>query len=195
MKKYIYVDYENMSNLKNLSPGEDRKYFFFIGAGQERIQKSLVLDSNEVCVEWIGIEGQGKNALDFYIAYFIAKNDEQKDVQHFILSKDKGFDPLISYINKRKSCEIVHRIITLDELNNIQGNEKDITQKYEKVLDNLRGIQSTKRPKGENKLKAHIHTLSKKEDWTDEEIQKIINELYRKKVISKGKNNQISYNI
>lgn len=197
MKKYIYVDYENMSNLKNLLPGEDRKYFFFIGAGQERIKKSLVLDSNEVCVEWIGIEGQGKNALDFYIAYFIAKNDEKEDedAQHFILSKDKGFDPLISYINKKRSCEIVHRIITLDELNDIQEDEKDIVQKCEKVLDNLKGIQSAKRPKSENKLKAHIHTFSKKENWTDEEIQKIINELYRRKSISKSNNNRISYNI
>ena len=195
MEKYIYVDYENMSNLKNLSPGEDRKYFFFIGAGQEKIQKSLVLDSNEVCVEWIGIEGQGKNALDFYIAYFIAKNDEQEDAQHFILSKDKGFDPLISYINKKKSREIVHRIITLDDLDDIQENEKDVTQKYEKVLGNLKVVPPAKRPKSENKLKAHIHTFSKKENWTDEEIQKIINELYRRKSISKSNNNRISYNI
>lgn len=195
MKEYIYVDYENMSNLKNLLPGEDRKYFFFIGAEQKTIPSSLAIATNKVSVEWVKIEGQGKNALDFYIAYFIAKNDEQDDVKHFILSKDKGFDPLISYINKSKSCEIVRRIITLDELDDIQENEKDIIQKCEKVLDNLNSIQSARRPKSENKLKAHIHTFSKKENWKDEEIQKIIDELYRKKSISKGKNNRISYNI
>lgn len=200
MEKYIYVDYENMSNLKNLLPGKDKKYFFFIGANQNKIPKSLVIDSNEVCVKWIEIEGQGKNALDFYIAYFIAKNDGQKDVQHFILSKDKGFDPLISYINKKKSCEIVRRIITFDDIQenendkNIKENAKRIIQKSGKILENLKSIQSSKRPKSERSLKAHIKTCLGKDDLTDEEIQIIIDELYRKKSISK-RNNRISYSI
>lgn len=200
MEKYIYIDYENMSNLKNLLPGKDKKYFFFIGANQNKIPKSLVIDSDEVCIKWIEIEGQGKNALDFYIAYFIAKNDEHKDVQHFILSKDTGFDPLISYINKTKSREIVRRIITLDDIHknekdkNIKANAKNIEQRCEKVLENLKGIQSKKRPQSERSLKAHITTCLGKDDLTDEEIQKIIDELYRKKSISKG-NNRISYSI
>ena len=200
MEKYIYIDYENMSNLKNLLPGKDKKYFFFIGAGQRKIPQSLDCDSNKVCIERIRIEGQGKNALDFYIAYFIAKNDEQKDVQHFILSKDKGFDPLISYTNKKNSCEIVRRIITLDDIHknekdkNIKANAKNIEQRCEKVLENLKGIQSKKRPQSERSLKAHIKTCIGKDDLTEEEIQEIIDELYRKKSISKG-NNRISYSI
>lgn len=200
MEKYIYVDYENMSNLKNLLPGKDKKYFFFIGANQNKIPKSLDCDSNEVCIERIRIEGQGKNALDFYIAYFIAKNDGQKGAQHFILSKDKGFDPLISYINKTKSREIIRRIITLDDIHknekgkNIKANAKNIEQRCKKVLENLKGIQSSKRPKSERSLKAHIKTCLGKDDLTDEEIQIIIDELYRKKSISK-RNNRISYSI
>lgn len=202
MKKYIYIDYENMSNLKNLLAGEDRTYFFFIGAGQKRIPKDLVLDSNEVSVKWVNIEGQGKNALDFHIAYYIAKKDAENNVQHFILSKDKGFDPLISHINKEKSHNIVQRIITLDEIQeneknkNVKSNAKDnsINQKCEKVLENLKNIQSAKRPKSEKKMKPHIQTVLKKENLTDEEIQKIIDELYRRKNISKS-NNRISYNI
>lgn len=201
MKKYIYIDYENMSNLKNLPAGEDRTYFFFIGAEQKRILKDLVLDSMKVSVEWVDIEGQGKNALDFHIAYYIAKKDAENNVQHFILSKDKGFDPLISHINKEKSYNIVQRIITLDEIQEnekdkeLKTNTKDIDQKIEKALNNLKSVQSTKRPKSEKALKAHIQVLSRKENWNDEEIQKIINELYRNKNISKSSNNRISYNI
>lgn len=37
MKKYIYVDYENMNNLKNF-PKIDGKYFFFIGEKQHQLQ-------------------------------------------------------------------------------------------------------------------------------------------------------------
>ena len=41
MKKIVYVDYENMNNIKSL-PKIDGKYFFFIGAKQTTIPKSLV---------------------------------------------------------------------------------------------------------------------------------------------------------
>ena len=72
MKKYVYVDYENMNNLKDF-PKIDGKYFFFIGAKQTSIPKSLVFASNDSNVEWIEIEDYEKNALDFHIAYYLMK--------------------------------------------------------------------------------------------------------------------------
>ena len=50
MQKYIYVDYENMNNLETY-PKIDGKYFFFIGANQTSIPKSLVFASNDTPVE------------------------------------------------------------------------------------------------------------------------------------------------
>ena len=203
MKKYVYVDYENMNNLKDY-PKIDGKYFFFIGAKQTSIPKSLVFASNESEVEWIEIEGSGKNALDFHIAYYLAKNDTEKDIMHYVLSKDKGFDPLISSINKNHNSKIVKRIISLNDLSsnatknieNVNTKEQDlILGKYEKVLKNLKGIAKNKRPKSESKLKAHIQSFSKNENWADNDIQNIIDELYRKRNISKGGNNRISYSI
>ena len=203
MKKYVYVDYENMNSLKDY-PKIDGKYFFFIGAKQTSIPKSLVFASNESEVEWIEIEGSGKNALDFHIAYYLAKNDSEKDVMHYVLSKDKGFDPLISSINKNHNSKIVKRIISLNDLSstatksieNTNSKEQDIILgKYEKVLKNLKGIAKNKRPKSESKLKSHIQSFSKNENWADSDIQNIIDELYRKRNISKGANNRISYSI
>lgn len=203
MKKYVYVDYENMNNLKDF-PKIDGKYFFFIGAKQTSIPKSLVLASNDSTVEWIEIEGSGKNALDFHIAYYLAKNDTNTDAIHFILSKDKGFDPLISSINRNHSSKIVKRIISLTDINssstknveNTSTKEQNIIlAKYEKVLKNLKGIAKSKRPKSESKLKAHIQSFAKSDNWSDNEIQNIIEELYRKRNISKGANNRISYSI
>lgn len=203
MKKYVYVDYENMNNLKDF-PKIDGKYFFFIGAKQTSIPKSLVFASNDSTVEWIEIEGSGKNALDFHIAYYLAKNDTNTDVIHFILSKDKGFDPLISSINRNHGSKIVKRIISLTDINssstknveNTSTKEQNIIlAKYEKVLKNLKGIAKSKRPKSESKLKAHIQSFAKSDNWSDNEIQNIIEELYRKRNISKGANNRISYSI
>ncbi len=200
MRKFVYVDYENMNNLKKC-PKIDGKYFFFIGEKQASVPKSLVVVSNDSDVEWIEIVGSGKNALDFHIAYYLAKNDSEKDVSHYILSKDKGFDPLVSFINKKHNSKIVKRIISLNDL--VVGSQKstdmmptkeqkEISDKYEKVLNNLKGIAKSKRPKTEAKLKAHIQAYGK-DKWPDNDIQNILDELYRKGNISKGGNNRLSY--
>jgi hypothetical protein len=40
-------------------------------------------------VEWIKVNGKGKNALDFYIAYFLGVyTNEYKDKEYIIYSKD-----------------------------------------------------------------------------------------------------------
>lgn len=200
MRKFVYVDYENMNNLKKC-PKIDGKYFFFIGEKQASVPKSLVVVSNDSDVEWIEIVGSGKNALDFHIAYYLAKNDSEKDVSHYILSKDKGFDPLVSFINKKHNSKIVKRIISLNDL--VVGSQKstdmmptkeqkEISDKYEKVLNNLKGIAKSKRPKTEAKSKAHIQAYGK-DKWSDNDIQNILDELYRKGNISKGGNNRLSY--
>ena len=62
-------------------------------------------------------------------------------------------------------------------------------------MKNLKGIAKSKRPKSESKLKAHIQSFAKSDNWSDNEIQNIIEELYRKRNISKGANNRISYSI
>ncbi len=87
MKVYVYIDYENMGKLQSLPP-IDGKYFVFIGAEQKSVPTSLVLAQNENQIEWIQISGNGKNALDFHIAYFLAKHDSEENVLHYILSKD-----------------------------------------------------------------------------------------------------------
>lgn len=201
MKKFVYVDYENMNNLKKC-PKIDGKYFFFVGAKQKSIPKSLVFASNDSDVEWIEIDGSGKNALDFHIAYYLAKNDSEKDVLHYILSKDSGFDPLVSFINKKHNSKTVKRIISLSDLVGAAQKstdmtptkeQKEISDKYEKVFNNLKGIEKSKRPKTELKLKTHIQVFGKKNKWTDDDIQNILDELYRKRNISKGGNNRLSY--
>lgn len=123
MKNYVYIDYENMGNLKSLPKIDGVVYFFFLGANQQSVPKSLVLASNENEVKWIPIEGNGKNALDFHIAYYLAKNDSEPDVLHYILSKDKGFDPLIASVNKAKGSEYVKRIVNLNDI--ISDNAKN----------------------------------------------------------------------
>lgn len=193
VKKIVYVDYENMGNIKKLVP-IDGYYIFFIGSTQTSIPKSLVLATNNIKVEWVAIEGSGKNALDFHIAYFLGKKDLESDTLHFILSKDTGYDPLIAFINKKAKQEIAKRIISLEDLKQQNVNNKPCEENpdYRTLLNFLNSFAKVRRPKSEAKLESFIKTqiFTKK---SDTEIRKLIEELYRNKVISKGVNNRISY--
>lgn len=192
-KKYVYVDYENMSNLKALTP-VDGKYYFFIGETQAKLPVKLVMATNNINVEWIRIQGAGKNALDFHIAYYLGVNAIVSDSMHYVLSKDKGYDPLIASINKKNGKETVKRIINLDELTPKTKAEKpaDINQEYAALENKLKGMAKSTRPKSEKRLEAFIRT-SVFPNIADNKIRKLIDELYRNKFISKGLNNRISY--
>ena len=190
MKKYVYVDYENMGNIKSLIP-IDGQYFFFIGATQTSVPKELILATNGTKVEWIGIEGSGKNALDFHIAYYLGRNI-LPDVVHYILSKDKGYDPLISSINKAAKSKIAKRIISLDDLKSKEEKEQIENPNYKILVNKLNSIVKGNRPKSETRLKSFIQTQVFLK-MNDGDVMKLIEELYRNKIISKGLNNRISY--
>lgn len=154
----------------------------------------MVLATNNIKVEWVAIEGSGKNALDFHIAYFLGKKDLEADTLHFILSKDTGYDPLIAFINKKAKQEIAKRIISLEDLKQQNVNNKPCEENpdYKTLLNFLNSFAKVRRPKSEAKLESFIKTqiFTKK---SESEIRKLIEELYRNKVNSKGVNNRISY--
>lgn len=193
MKKYIYIDYENMGNLKELVQ-IDGKYFFFIGNTQNSIPKTLVLATNNISVEWIPIEGCGKNALDFHIAYYLGQNIKEPDTKHYILSKDQGYDPLISSINKTSKMKIAKRIISLEDLRISEKTEaasEDV--EYKALVNRIKGIAKTRRPKSEKTLKTFI-TGQLFPKMEEEDVKTLIDELYRNKIISKGSNQRLTYN-
>src|SRR4030042_2255110 len=106
MSKILLIDYENVHGI-NLSEMQAKnfKVRIFTGSNQNKIPIELVASAQLLGnqVEWIRIEGNGPNALDFHIAYYLgvytAKNPND---EYFILSKDKGFDPLIKHLAKER---------------------------------------------------------------------------------------------
>lgn len=196
-QRYVYVDYENMGNIKELVP-INGKYFCFIGSNQKKLSANLVfateeISVKEISVKWISIEGSGKNALDFHIAYYLGVQSSEENITHYILSKDKGYDPLIAFINKKHQKTIVKRIISLDDLKDKKSHEDRIEpQNYDKVMSFFKKIPKNKRPKSEKALKSVIKKQILK-NIGDKEVDKIIDELYKRNYISKGVDNRITY--
>lgn len=116
-QRLILVDYENIGKIDLSLLDASYRAIIFVGAKQN-IPKASRKPSTAhrfSRVDFQKIEGVGKNALDFHIAFQLGRTFETApDTQCIVLSKDKGFDPLLAYLNKHGlACQ---RIAALEEL-------------------------------------------------------------------------------
>jgi hypothetical protein len=103
---YVFIDYENIQpdNLAILK-SHPFKVMVFVGSNQTKIPFDLAASLQELGgnAEYIKIEGNGSNSLDFHIAYYIGRLAERDKESFFhIISQDKGFDPLIRHLKSKK---------------------------------------------------------------------------------------------
>jgi hypothetical protein len=99
---FVLVDFENVKpkNVNLLSPGP-YKIKVFVGANQAKIpfEMARALQAFGPDAEYVQIEGHGRNALDFHIAYYIGRlAAEIPGASLHVISKDTGFDPLLKHL-------------------------------------------------------------------------------------------------
>ena len=103
---YVLIDFENVQprNLELLTKHPFQVYVF-VGASQKKVSFDLA-DSMQLLgnnAKYIKISGNGQNALDFHVAYYVGElAAKDPDARFYIVSKDKGFDTLIDHLTKRK---------------------------------------------------------------------------------------------
>lgn len=104
-KPYYLIDFENVQPkaLDRLKPGSAR-ILVFLGEQQTKLMLDLVqvLQPFGSDAEYIAINGTGPDAVDFHLAYYMGRISVQEPNATFhIISKDKGFDPLVRHLNAR----------------------------------------------------------------------------------------------
>lgn len=108
--RFFLSDFENVQikNIGHLTPGACQ-IKIFLGKNQSKLLLELVqaLQPFGTDAEYIQIAGNGPNALDFHIAFYIGRLAMQHpDASFTIISKDGGFDPLIKHLASLKiRCE------------------------------------------------------------------------------------------
>jgi ribosomal protein S27AE len=116
-QKLILVDYENIQKIDLSGLDDSYRAIIFVGAKQNPPKASRNKSTSHRFnrVDFHKIEGAGKNALDFHIAFHLGRTIETAPhTECFVLSRDKGFDPLLSHLNKNGlNCR---RVVSLDEL-------------------------------------------------------------------------------
>ena len=116
-KKLLLVDLENKHKV-DLSPLDDSfRAIIFVGANQNppKASKKLATARRFSRVDFLKISGTGKNALDFHIAFELGRTFQTgPETECFVLSGDKGFDPLLTHLtNNGMNCR---RIESIDDL-------------------------------------------------------------------------------
>lgn len=114
MKKLLLVDLENKHKVDLSRLDESYRAIIFVGANQNapKASKQPATDHRFSRVDFLKISGAGKNALDFHIAFELGRTFEtDSETQCFVLSGDKGFDPLLNHLNSNgMSCQRIESI-------------------------------------------------------------------------------------
>jgi hypothetical protein len=116
-------------------------------------------------------------------------NKAQPNTEHFIISKDAGFDPLIAHVNGLG--QKVKRVVSFADVFQKIGLGKELEVKYKKVKENLMKQQKTKRPKSRKTLTSFIEATFQKKISVGE-TNKLIENLFRDGLLEE-KSKRISY--
>lgn len=192
---YVLIDYENVhpKNLELLTQ-HPFKVLVFVGETQAKIPFDLA-DSMQLLgnhARYLKISGTGQNALDFHIAYYIGElSAKEPDAYFHIISKDKGFDPLIRHL-KEKDINVM-RERDLAEIPLLQlPTSTSMDEKVAAIVKNLGG-RGQSRPRKVRTLKNTINSLfTKKLD--DGELSTLVREMQKRKLIVVNQNN-VSYKL
>jgi hypothetical protein len=190
VKKYIYIDFENLPGVQ-IEEIEDGKIFIFLGENQKKLPTEMIRRTQPMGdrVVWVPINGMGRNALDFHIAYYLAMYNDDPTISHYIVSMDAGYDPLIRHA--AQFGQKVKRIITFEEVREKPTLNRDMQQKYAKVLEILKKQNKMRRPKSRKTLASSIDTLFQGQIPV-EEIELLVEQLFRERFIEE-KNKRIAY--
>jgi len=192
---YVLIDYENVQP-KNLDLLESHpfKVLVFVGQSQARIPFDLA-DSMQLLgkeARYVRISGNGQNALDFHIAYYIGElAASEPDAFFHIISKDKGFDPLIDHLKERKIR--VRREKDIGEIPLLQLTDNtSMDEKISAIVKNLGG-RGQSRPRKVTTLSNTINSLFNPK-LSAKELSALVKEMEKRKLIVINKNN-VSYKL
>jgi len=100
-ERVLFVDLENVQKIDLSQVPADARVMIFYGVTQKTLPEELVVQAQPLGarLKWIKISGQGPNALDFHIAYYLGQElTKSPTLECAILSRDTGFDPLIRHL-------------------------------------------------------------------------------------------------
>lgn len=182
---YVLIDYESVQpEALAVLNKEHFKVIVFVGANQAKVafEVASVLQYMGERAEYIKISGNGPNALDFHIAYYIGLLAAKDTNAYFhVVSKDTGFDPLIQHLKTNKV--LVCRSKDVADIPIVKAsNSKSPSEKIAVVIADLKR-RGTSKPRAVKTLSSTISSMFQKQ-LSENELASLLDELKNQGVIS-----------
>lgn len=183
-KNYILIDYESIQpdSLADLN-AEHFHVYIFLGQQQTKLSFDLVSGMQKLGTRgnYIKITGNGPNALDFHIAYYIGILSSEDPTAFFhVISKDTGFDPLLAHLKERNVLAARSQDVASIPLLKV-ANAKSASERIELIIANLRQ-RGASRPRSVKTLSATIKTLLQNQH-SDAELASVLDTLQERKLV------------
>ncbi|EIJ33191.1 PIN domain-containing protein [Thiothrix nivea] len=191
---YILVDFENTQAIDlALIKNKPVVVILLIGEKQKHLPVTLVRQLLEFPdkVRLIESAGSGKNALDFILACQVGQLSQQDPAGFYhIVSKDKGFDPLVAHLKQQKIFAARHdafaQIPLFVDQRTVSSNDKIqlLTEYFTKHAKN--------RPAKRTSLIAYINAVFAKQ-LPESEVLGLVQVLEQRKLITFNNHDKVSY--
>jgi len=113
-ERVLLVDLENVQKVDLSCVPADARVMIFYGITQKKLPAELVVQAQPLGprLKWVKISGQGPNALDFHIAFYLGQElANSPNSECAILSRDTGFDPLMRHLQAfGRTCRRVNSL-------------------------------------------------------------------------------------
>lgn len=181
---YVLIDYENVQPAAmEAIEHEHFHVIVFVGATQAKVtyEVASALQRMGERATYIKIAGNGSNALDFHIAYYIGQlSVKEPDAYFHVVSKDTGFDPLIQHLKSKNIS--ASRAKTVTDLPLVEAAfSKSASDRVSAVVADLARRGSAK-PRTLKTLGTTINALFQK-SLSEAEVEGIIAELTKKGIV------------
>jgi hypothetical protein len=191
---YVLIDYESVqpSQLELLNRDGFVAYVF-VGKAQTKLSFETVAAIQDLGerAKYIKISGAGPNALDFHIAFYIGQiGATDPDAFFHIISKDKGFDPLIEHLREQKVFSV--RSETISEIPIIRASTaKTPKERMCLVVDRMKSGNS--KPRTVSTLRSAIDAIFYKQVG-EPEVQAVIDQMIKAGFVTVA-DEKVSYNL
>ena len=158
----------------------DREHFklvVFVGANQTKLRYDTAETVHRMGsrARYIKISGNGPNALDFHIAFYIGQlAAEEPDAYFHIISKDTGFDPLVAHLKTKRI--LASRWDSLDSVPLLKSvTAQSVEDRLSSILANLKQRGPAK-PRTMKTLSTTLNALFRNE-LSELEISSLIDDM------------------
>jgi len=202
---HVFVDFENVTDIRpEILASPNLSVSLLVGARQSRLKVELVeqLLAHAASVQLIRLTSSGKNALDFALAYYLGRAVATHPQGSFhIVSRDRGFDPMIEHLRSRNVKVQRH-----EDFGSIpiprpaspapgapRRNRRGLSEDATRLLDHLQRHPSS-RPRRKRTLVSHsVSHLGQKH--RPEEVERVVDELTSAGHLSINEKELITYHL